>query len=233
MRAGAAQHLRRETLTEQLLESLRTDLILGLFAPDQRLPASELTQRYGVSATPIREALQRLAADGLVRIDPIVGARVAPVSLQDIREIYELRLMLEPEALARAIDRGDPGWKAGVTRALEGLQSAKARHPKRDTSRDAVLAWSRAHRDFHLALYGGCGSSWLIKLIELLYDHSERHRMITAGYVEDPTLLTAHRRVHDAAMRGSRAEAVEALEAFLRARLARLESAHRPKEATR
>ena len=226
--------IRRETLTEQLLDTLRTDLILGLFAPDERLRASDLTQRYGVSATPIREALQRLAADGLVRIDPIIGARVAPVSLQDIREIYELRLMLEPEALRRAIERGEPEWKASLTRTLDQLQrTRKGKHPTSDASREAVLAWSRAHRDFHMALYSGCGSSWLLKLIELLYDHSERQRMITAGYVEDPNLIAAHRRVHDAALRGDTKEAIEALTTFLRARLARLENAHQPKEATR
>src|SRR5688572_6357929 len=84
----------RATLTEQLEEALRADILDGVYRPGQRLRASELTDRYGVSATPLREALQRLAAENLVELDPRLGATVSPISEHDLRDIYELLSMV-------------------------------------------------------------------------------------------------------------------------------------------
>ncbi len=87
----AVQRVSRATLTTQLEDALRLDIIEGVLAPGQRLRSAELTDRYQVSATPLREALQRLAAQNLVEIDPRFGATVAPISRSDLHDTYWLR----------------------------------------------------------------------------------------------------------------------------------------------
>src|ERR671915_1528247 len=101
----------RATLATQLEDALRVDIIEGVLTPGQRLRASDLTQRYGVSATPLREALQRLAAQNLVELGPRLGATVAPISESELRDIYFLRQMLETVALERSIAHGDEAWQ--------------------------------------------------------------------------------------------------------------------------
>jgi len=167
----------RATLANQLEDAIRIEIIEGVLTPGQRLRANDLTQRYGVSATPLREALQRLAAQSLVEIDPRLGATVSQISRTDLLDIYSLRELLECMALERSIERGDAAWEASVHRAWEAFRGqATAAVP--DPARDA-LAWSGAHRAFHEALYGACDSPWLLRFVGTLYDHSERYRMLS------------------------------------------------------
>ncbi len=90
-----APRLTRSTLTAQLEDALRVDIIEGVLVPGQRLRAADLSKRYGVSATPFREALQRLAAQRLVDLDPRFGATVADISRAELRDIYQMRDLLE------------------------------------------------------------------------------------------------------------------------------------------
>lgn len=167
----------RATLASQLEDAIRLEIIEGVLAPGQRLRANELTQRYGVSATPLREALQRLAAENLVEIDPRLGAAVAEISRTDLRDIYWLRELLEGLALERSIGRADAAWEARVTGAWERFR-AQASIEQTGSTRDA-LAWSEAHRAFHEALFEACDSPWLLRFVGTLYDHSERYRMLS------------------------------------------------------
>jgi DNA-binding GntR family transcriptional regulator len=167
----------RATLATQLEDALRVDIIEGVLTPGQRLRAADLTARYGVSATPLREALQRLAAQNLVEIDPRLGATVAHISQTDLRDIYWLRELLEGLALERSIERGDDAWERRVTDSWERFK-AHGNKQRTGTAEDA-LAWSDAHRAFHEALFAACDSPWLLRFVGTLYDHSERYRMLS------------------------------------------------------
>jgi GntR family carbon starvation induced transcriptional regulator len=167
----------RATLASQLEDAIRLEIIEGVLTPGQRLRANELTQRYGVSATPLREALQRLAAENLVEIDPRLGAAVAEISRTDLRDIYWLRELLEGLALERSIERADAAWEGRVTAAWERFR-VQASIEQSGSTRDA-LAWSEAHRAFHEALFNACDSAWLLRFVGTLYDHSERYRMLS------------------------------------------------------
>ena len=172
-----SKRLTRATLATQLEDALRIDIIEGVLTPGQRLRAGDLTARYGVSATPLREALQRLAAQNLVEIDPRLGATVAEISKTDLRDIYWLRELLEGLALERSIERGDEGWADNVTAAWERFKEQAGK--QRTDSATEALAWSAAHRAFHEAMFAACDSPWLLRFVGALYDHSERYRMLS------------------------------------------------------
>lgn len=164
------RRLTRATLTEQVQDALRLDILEGVFAPGQRLRPVELSERYKVSATPLREALQRLAAQSLVEIDPRMGVSVARISQGDLHDIHWLRGVLESMALERAIERGDEAWETELRAAYATLKGQ---------TEDDPIAWSVAHRRFHEALFAPCGSPWLLRVLDTLYDHSERYRLVS------------------------------------------------------
>ena len=195
----------RATLASQLEDAIRLEIIEGVLAPGQRLRANELTRRYGVSATPLREALQRLAAENLVEIDPRLGAAVAEISRTDLRDIYRLRDLLEGLALERSIQRADVAWEARVRSAWERFRT-QASIEQSGSTRDA-LAWSEAHRAFHEALFDACDSAWLRRFVGTLYDHSERYRMLSVRSHRRDT-LEEHGAIFRTAMERNAPEAV-------------------------
>ncbi|NLG87411.1 MAG: GntR family transcriptional regulator [Firmicutes bacterium] len=86
------------SLRERLYETLKEDILLNKYKPGAELQIDKLAQEFGVSTTPIREALVRLEGDGLVVSIPNRGVQVAPISLDDVKNIYEVRRLLEPHA---------------------------------------------------------------------------------------------------------------------------------------
>jgi DNA-binding GntR family transcriptional regulator len=150
---------------------LHQAIITGELAAGERLPIEELAEMLEMSPMPIREALRRLDDAGLVDHVPHRGARVRELSIDDLREIYEVRLALEPLAVAHAAER--------FTDAdAEAAGEALARH---------ILAYETgtpqeifaAHTDFHFALYNAARSRWLVRLITPLWQSSERYRFAT------------------------------------------------------
>jgi len=218
----AVQRVSRATLTTQLEDALRLDIIEGVLAPGQRLRSAELTDRYQVSATPLREALQRLAAQNLVAIDPRFGATVAPISRADLHDTYWLREVLETLALRRSMELGDDAWRARVTEAFEAF-TQKASAPPEDTTLASALDWSALHRKFHEALFSACDSLWLQRMLATLYDHSERYRMLSRRRGTRDT-VQEHGRTYEPAIAGDTDAAVAALGAHLRGTVELLES---------
>jgi GntR family carbon starvation induced transcriptional regulator len=214
---GRAGRISRATLTEQLEEALRADILDGVFEPGRRLRAIEISERYGVSATPLREALQRLAADGLVEIDPRFGATVAGISESDLHDVYEMLTVFGCMALERSIEQADEAWEAEVRRCFDAKVAATDRQdadPGTDAERRRRLATdaAEAHWDFHHALYGACGSPWILRFLATLHAHAERYRrlaMHTAGLRRDSR--HEHASIMDAALARDSATAVTAL----------------------
>jgi DNA-binding GntR family transcriptional regulator len=218
----AAHRVSRATLTAQLEDALRLDIIEGVLAPGQRLRSAELTERYQVSATPLREALQRLAAQNLVEIDPRFGATVAPISRGDLLDTYWLREVLETLALKRSIEEGDAAWRARVADAFEAFIGAHANPPAED-SLEIALDWSTLHRRFHEELFSACDSLWLSRMLATLYDHSERYRMVSRRRGTRDT-VAEHASIYQAAVAGDTESAVSALAAHLHGTVELLES---------
>jgi len=211
--------LTRATLTGQLENALKTDIIEGHLAPGQRLRAAELTDRYSVSATPLREALQRLAAQNLVEIDPRLGASVARMSREDLRDTYWMHELLEPLALERSMERGDAAWEARIKELFDEF----SRHSR--ASREGVehvVAWSRAHRAFHEGLLERCGSAWLQRILRLVRDHSERYRMLSLGTGVRDT-VDEHAQILKAVLNHDKEAAVKALRDHLTATVTGIE----------
>jgi GntR family transcriptional regulator, carbon starvation induced regulator len=168
----------RETLATQLETAIREDIVKGVLEPGRWLRQTEIAERYSVSQTPLREALQKLAATGLVILDPMAGAYVAPLSNADLVDIYTLRSVLEPLAIRRSIDRGDAAWVAEIEAATDQLRSATAKDLAVRTAGgdpEAAVAWTQAHRAFHKALMSRSDSRWLASFIDTLWLHSERY----------------------------------------------------------
>jgi DNA-binding GntR family transcriptional regulator len=170
----------RATLTEKLEEAIRIDILQGVLRPGQRIRPNEITERYGVSTTPLREALQRLAAENLVALDSRLGATVAPISLDDLRDVYDMLQLLDGFALARSIQRGDAGWIAEINWAFEALADALDAQAagdgtQADHRRHLGMRSSAAHARFHDALNSACGSPWMLRFIGTIHKHSERY----------------------------------------------------------
>ena len=192
----------RATLTEQLEEALRADILDGVFPPGRRLRASEMSLRYGVSATPLREAFQRLAVENLVELDPRFGATVARISESDLRDIYEMLSIFGCMALERSIGRGDDAWREEVRARFDQMSDSIRDQEENaglddETRRRLASESADAHWHFHSALYQACGSPWLIRFVATLHGHSERYRRLA---MQTPGLRRDSRHEHEAIM---------------------------------
>src|SRR5829696_1672199 len=96
---------RGSTTPDLIADSLREDILRGTIPPGQPLRQEELARRFGVSRLPVRDALLRLEAEGLVVVFPNRGAFVVSLSAAEVREIYDLRVLLEGDVLERAVPR--------------------------------------------------------------------------------------------------------------------------------
>jgi DNA-binding GntR family transcriptional regulator len=156
------------TLAERAFATLHEAIVTGVLPPGERLPIEELAEILEMSPMPIREALRLLDSVGLVENIPHRGARVTELSIDDLREVYEARLALEPLAVQHAAERFTD---ADATLAAERLEA----HVKAYRQRDLGLVWS-THTAFHFALYDAAQSRWMRRLIHPLWETSERYR---------------------------------------------------------
>lgn len=154
---GAAGALPSRTVA--VLEAIRHAILTGELMPGQPLVETDLAEVLGVSKTPVREALKTLAGAGLVTMNPYKGATVRVVDDAQARHVYDARLLLEPEALARAVavkQHWQPAHDA-LDRADRAISQAER---------------SLANRDFHRELYAGCGNPLLVRMLDDLRDQT-------------------------------------------------------------
>lgn len=174
MSAASPDPARPQTRAEWAEERLRHAIIVGDFAPDQRILVEQLAAEWRLSATPLREALRTLAGEGLIVLDAQRGARVAGVSVDEMIEVYELRLAVEPLALRLSIEADEPGWRERLGVAWKALDAAHRTRPK------TPVELEPAHTEYHLALVGGCGSETMLRLASLLATQALRFRTLVA-----------------------------------------------------
>ncbi|HEX4010386.1 MAG TPA: GntR family transcriptional regulator [Solirubrobacteraceae bacterium] len=171
--AGEGNSGGHRTLAEKAFETLHTAIITGRLRPGTRLPIEELAERLEMSPMPIREAVRRLDAAGLVENIPHRGARVTELSITDLVEVYEARLALEVLAIRRAAERFDAVVADQARQCLAALEGLP---------RDASAAVSLAHTRFHFSLYAAADSAWLLRLIRPVWETSERYCLDTTDY---------------------------------------------------
>jgi DNA-binding GntR family transcriptional regulator len=157
------------TLAEKAYAALHEAIVSGALAPGERLRIEELASALGMSHLPIREAIRQLESRGLVEHTPHRGGRVTEISLDDLRELYDARLLIEPDIIARAAENFS-NEDAQIARA------ALARHDEASKQGQMTEIWA-SHTAFHFALYAPCRSSWLVRLITPLWESSQRYRM--------------------------------------------------------
>jgi DNA-binding GntR family transcriptional regulator len=167
-------------LAERAYRRLRQAIVRCEFQPGQRLRVDELSKQYALSSSPLREALSRLSEQGFVRAFENRGFRVAPLTVAGVADLTRMRLLVESEALRDAIACGDDQWESRLVGAAHGLALIEQRLPEGPLILSE--AWTAAHRDFHLAMYGGTSSPMLMDLVSSLFDSAERYRQFSARH---------------------------------------------------
>ena len=165
-----------KTRAELAYKLINNDLLAGRLEPSSRLRLNELKLRYGLGLSPLREALLRLASEGMVIAEGQRGFAVAPVSLAELADLTRTRQQIEAIALSEAIARGDANWEADILSAFHRLSRAPLPSSVDDT--EAAMNWELRHRAFHDALVAACESPWLLRIHSQLVDHSERYRRL-------------------------------------------------------
>ncbi|MGX9963826.1 GntR family transcriptional regulator [Roseomonas sp. F4] len=199
-----------ESPGEAAYRRIRADVVLARLAPGQKLGLDGLREIYGVSIGTLREALNRLASEGLVIAEGQRGFAVAPVSAEDFREIAELRLLLESEAIAASFAAGDLDWEGQVVGAHHKLAVLERRLLAGDGA-DTSL-WKQYDREFHTALIASCGSVALLETYAAAYDRFLRYQM--AAVVFRGAIAAAQ---HAALLESALARDVARAQALLRA----------------
>jgi DNA-binding GntR family transcriptional regulator len=166
------------TLVQHAAQRLRRDILDGRIRPMQKLKVEELREVYGISNTPLREALHRLAQEGLVSSDLRRGFRAAPMSLADLQDITRLRLLVECDALVASIQHGTSAWEEGVRRAYEMLEKTAATMD--DGPATTTEDWADVHKAFHMATLAACPSARELEICASLFDQAERYRRLSA-----------------------------------------------------
>src|SRR5208283_3195870 len=186
-------------LIETAYATLRSAIIDGTLEPGAKLRTEELRARYDVSGSTIREALTRLLGEALVTTEGQRGFRVAPASLEDFRDLTEVRKLIETEALRQAIAVGGEAWEGDIVAAFYRLSKAEER--LREDPASASGEFEERNRDFHRALIAACPSPWLHRLQALLYQQSERYRRLVASKQAIPRDVHAeHQGILDATL---------------------------------
>ncbi len=154
------------TMSANAYMMLRADIQSGALPPSAKLRAEDLAARLGTSASPMREALSRLAGEGLVVNKGQRGFWVAPISVREFREITQLRLQLEVQALRASIENGTIEWEGRVVAAFHRLSKIELQIDSR--SRELRLDWERENRQYHWELISCCPSNWNLRLTSIL-----------------------------------------------------------------
>jgi len=204
----------KSTLGEQIYAELRTGILSGRLRPGGRLKVSDLSAQHNVSLNVVREALNRLTGERLVRAEPQVGFTIADLSLEDLADLVDVRVAVESLALRRAIERGDVEWESQVVAAHHRL----ANTPMTTGAQPHVLTedWLTAHAAFHAMILSGCGSPRMREILRSLSDSAEIYRSwsLQAAHPQRD-LASEHAELMDAALARDSDRAVAALVAHI------------------
>jgi DNA-binding GntR family transcriptional regulator len=169
-----------ETAGQKAYRRIRADIIGGLLEPSKKLRLDGLKESYGVSISTLRELLNRLTSEGLIVAEGARGFEVAPISVQNFKEVANLRLLLESHALEESFAAGDMEWEGRVVAAHHKLSLIEARMLCGNGA--APDAWKRYDFEFHHALLSACGSKVLLDTHSVVFDKYLRYLIIAVVF---------------------------------------------------
>ena len=198
------------TRASAVYEQLRADITQGLLVPGSKLRVEAMCKRYEVGASPLREALSRLSAEGLVDRTDQRGFSVMPLKWEELPILTQSRAQLESLALRDSIAARDTGWEHELVLLVHQL----SRTPRSLATEQYVPnpEWETLHRAFHRVLLARCPSRWLRGFCDSLADEAYRFRQVAAGRsFSSRNEHTEHLAIFEAAIAGQADEAVKLL----------------------
>lgn len=168
-----------ETRAADVLTKMRTDIISCGLKPGSKLRFEKLRQMYAVSFSTLREALSRLVAEGLVIAEGQRGFLVAPVSLSDLNDLTNVRVLIERECLRLAIAQGDDQWEADIIATYHRMDRLQNR-----LGLNYYLSeeWAKLHGKFHFSLVAACDSPSLLEIRRELFERAHRYRRMSSQF---------------------------------------------------
>ena len=183
----------KKNISELVYKTLYDEILAGVHKEDDVLGETAIAERFNVSRTPVRQALQRLANEGFVRIVPGVGTLVCNYSLKDTREVFAIRQVLEAYAGGLTAFYADEEVLEEIEQVLEKMETAKNNNDKE--------AYEELDNAFHRILNSNCGNSRLIDLIEKFNDQSKLANLHRVKYDEENAIalsLRGHKKIYEA-----------------------------------
>ena len=163
------------TVSGLVAERLRAQIVAGELPAGSKLRQVEIARRFGVSTTPVREALAALQREGLVRLHPQRGAVVFVPTVSDLHEHYEIRAALESLAASRTAERFQEPWVAPLEALLDEMSTGPP-----------AARYIELNQDFHTQLYERCGRPRLVEMIAGLRDASSAYLHIYRAQADFP-----------------------------------------------
>ncbi|HWC22794.1 MAG TPA: GntR family transcriptional regulator [Flexivirga sp.] len=198
----------RQVLTDQVFEAILAQLLDNEVPAGASLTIDRLARDFGVSITPVREALARLETTGMVRREALRGYRVAPAPTPaEVRDLLEARRMLEPELAARAVASAPPTLVADLERISADLDRAQA-------GGDAFADWRpywNADEVFHRRIAEAVGSDAMLRMYLSTEGYTQRFRLLVHNQMSGEYTVEEHRKIVDAARHGSPEDARQAM----------------------
>jgi DNA-binding GntR family transcriptional regulator len=214
--AGAARRSTDASATQasKLHRSLKQDIIRGGLVPRERLRIDMLRKRYGAGASPLREALNRLSAEGFVIQSDQRGFVVADIAQADLDELVFTRCALNEIMLPAVLKNGDEAWEERVVLAHYHLSKTPPFTSDGCLNEDYLLR----HREFHMSILAPCGSHWLLELSEKLFDWTQRcqYQALRADVVGSRDVASEHSELAKAVLARDVAKAISLLNEHVR-----------------
>ncbi|WP_106752523.1 GntR family transcriptional regulator [Pannonibacter carbonis] len=199
---------RKETISSRISGQLRSAILRGELEPGSKINLDRLKEQHDTSISPLREAMARLVADGLVLFEDQKGYRVAPVSRGNLEEVTRLRAEFETMALEASIVRGDLDWESDVLRALHQLRHT----PRKGNQNPVSPPWDEVHSAFHYALIQSCGMPVLLGFCRITANMQDRYaNLYMLGGEDERDVASEHDEIARAATERNAAKATAAL----------------------
>ena len=206
----SARGVTSATRASAVYEQLRSDIAHGVLEPGSKLKVDAMGKRYGIGASPMREALSRLSSEGVVVRTDLRGFSVAPLNWDELPTLTHNRVQLESLTLRESIENRDQAMEDELVLLVHRL----SRTP-RSLSTDHFEpnpAWETLHTEFHRALLSRCPSRWLKAFCENLADEAYRFRQVAAGKsFSSRNEHAEHMAIFEATIEGRTADAVQLL----------------------
>ncbi|ASJ71963.1 GntR family transcriptional regulator [Granulosicoccus antarcticus] len=202
------------TDSEELYETLRQGLIYGRWKSGERLIPQHLKEELSCTSSVLREALLRLAGEGLIVSEKNLGFRAVTHSQNTFREAAHLRLILEREAAELSLERGDFNWELALTAAYQKLAYVERQMIDSGDVEQLVQHWSLQDWNFHYTLMSACDSALLMRAYKTAFDTFRMYAVAQIpefGFGREVT-MSEHKAIYEAAINRDVAGCLAAIE---------------------